>query len=198
MTLLKPSEKVCSSPCLLKNYSLIDPTVVAAFDKAVNLVRRIEDRKDGKSDPESVRDLYKSLALGPTIVQGYFDADSKRLGHAYSVGDFTAQMQLRDVLLHLKTLVGDLQDVLLDEKQIDFRILQDASDHCRVNAGVCLGQLSQRLANANPMYMQSPPAYMSGVPPMHTPMQSPGSHYSQTPSMHSSIGTGMPMTSTLR
>lgn len=164
--------------------------MVQAYDKAVNLVRRIEDRKDGKNDPEGVRDLYKSLALGPTIVQGYFEADSKRLGPAYTIGDYDAQLQLRDVLLSLKTLVGELSDVLLDDKEVDFRQLQDASDNCRVNAGVCLGQLSQRLAAPMQTHFQPPPQYMSGVPSMG----SPGLHYSSSRSTHSSSGRTMPRT----
>lgn len=164
--------------------------MVQAYNKAVNLVRRIEKRKDGKTEPEAVRDLYKSLALGPTIVQGYFDADSKRLGPAYTIGDYDAQLQLRDVLLSLKTIVGELSDVLLDDKEVDFRQLQDASDNCRVNAGVSLGQLSQRLAAPMQAHFQPPPQYMSGVPSF----TSPGLHYSSSRSTHSSSGRTMPQT----
>lgn len=156
-------------------------------------MRRIEDRKDGKEDPEAIHDLYKSLALGPTIVQGYFDADSKRLGHSYLIGDPTAQFQLRDVLFSLRTLVSDLQSALLDSKELDYKELQHASDTCRVNAGVCLGQLSQRLtemSDLSRMHHQSPPAYVSGVPPMG----SPSLHYSSSQSTHSSGRAMIPRT----
>lgn len=157
----------------------------------MNLVQKIEDRKIVKSDPEAVRDLYKSLALGPTIVKGYFDADSKRLGPAYTIGDYDSQGQLRDVLLSLKTLVGDLSDVLIEDKEVDFAALQDASDTCRVNAGVCLGQLSQRLADPMRMHLNNPPPqYMSAAPSM----SSPGLHYSSSRSTHSSSGGRFPMT----
>ncbi|KAK5939775.1 hypothetical protein PMZ80_008157 [Knufia obscura] len=168
--------------------------VIAAFDKAVKLVRRIEDQKDGKKEQEAMRDLFKSLSLGPVIVQGYFDADSKRFGQSYLFGDYQAQVELRDVLLGLKSLVGELQDVLLDDSQIDFRQLQETSDACRSNAGVCLGQLSQRLAQARSdpagMQFQNPPSqYMSGVPSV----SSSGLHYSSSRSTYSSGGR-MPKT----
>ena len=125
------------------------------------------------------------------MVQGYYDADSKRFGPSYTIGDYEAQGQLRDVLLHLKTLVGDLSDVLLDDKDTDFGQLLEASNTCRVNAGVCLGQLSQRLADPMRMHLQQPPPqYMRGVPTMG----SPDLHYSSSRSTHSSNGGRFPRT----
>lgn len=169
--------------------------VVASFDKAVDLVRRIEKREDSQVNPEAIQDLFKSLSLGPVIIQGYFDADFRRFGAAYKYGDYKAQVELRDVLLGLKNLVGDLQDVLLDDNQIDFRQLQETSDVCRANAGVCLGQLSQRLAQVRSdsmaMPFQSPPPqYMSSVPSV----DSAGPHYSSSRSTDSSSGRRMPRT----
>jgi len=160
-------------------------------------VRRIENREDSQVDPEAIQDLSKSLSLGPVIVQGYFDADSRRFGAAYKHGDYKAQVELRDVLLGLENVVGDLQDVLLDDNQIDFRQLQETSDVCRANAGVCLGQLSQRLAQArsDPMAMpfQSPsPQYMSSVPSVDS--AGPNSDYSSSRSTDSSSGRRMPTT----
>ncbi|KAK5070140.1 hypothetical protein LTR64_001977 [Lithohypha guttulata] len=164
--------------------------VVRAFDKAGDLVRRIGDRRGGQDDSEVVQDLYKSLALGSTIVQGYFDADSRRLGAAYTAGDLEAQIQLRDVLLGLKTLMNDLSDVLLDDKEIDFRQMQDASDDCRVNAGVCLGQLSQRLAAPTQSHLQQSPRFLSST----TSTGSPSLQYSSSQSRHSSTVGAIPRT----
>lgn len=151
----------------------------------MNLVQKIEDRNIVKSELEAVRDLYKSLALGPTIVRGYFDADSKRLGPAYTIGDYESQDRLRDVLLNLKTLIGELSDVLIESKEVDFATLQEASDACRGQAGVCLGQLSQRLADPMRMHLNDPHAQYTGAA---FSMGSPGLHYSSSRSTHSSSG----------
>ena len=169
--------------------------MVAAFDKAVNLVRRIENQNNDRNEAEAIQDLSKSLSLGPVIVLGYFDADSKRFGPAYLYGDYQAQVELRDVLLGLKNLVGDLQDVLLDGNQIDFGQLQETSDACRSNAGVCLAQLSQKLAQArsDPMAMQfqnPPPQYMSGVPSSgSTGLQNSSSRSTHSSSRGRMLGT---------
>jgi hypothetical protein len=75
----------------------------------------------------------------------------------------------------------------MDDVDLDFDALQTSSDDCRVNAGVCLGQLSQRLsdvAKAQAMYPPNAMGYSNGLgmlPPM-----APSLAYSSSRSTHSS------------
>lgn len=98
---------------------------------------------------------------------------------------------MKDVLINLQmTLIITLRTVYMDEVDVDFDALQTASDDCRVNAGVCLGQLSQRLSDHAKAQAMYPHNQMSGyangtglMPPM-----SPGLAYSSSRSTHSSSG----------
>lgn len=171
--------------------SLIQKTVIAAFDDATKLVQRIREQRatsDGMQlSAESSRDLLESLALGPVIVRGHYEHDLKRFGEPYACGDIQAREQMKDVLISLQmSLIINLRTVYMDGIDLDFVALQTASDDCRVNAGVCLGQLSQRLsdvAKAQTFYPQATP-YSSGsglVPPL-----SPSLGYSSSRSTYSS------------
>ncbi len=186
---------------------LLTAVVIAAFEDASKLVVRIRDqRKDTpRSLPdESTRDLLDSLALGPVIVRGHFDHDFKRWGESYGCGgqisirlliqssncilDIQARENMKDVLIHLQmTLIIALRSSSMDDVDLDFDALQTASDDCRVNAGVCLGQLSQRLsdaAKAQAMYSSSVVGYSNGSG-QQAPM-SPSLAYSSSRSTHSS------------
>ncbi|KAK7888272.1 hypothetical protein LTR67_009150 [Exophiala xenobiotica] len=173
--------------------------VVAAFEDAIKLVQRIRDQREssnGASLPEEpTRDLLESLALGPAIVRGHYQHDLKRFGEQYACGDIQAREQMKDILINLQmTLIITLRNVYMDNMDLDFNALQTSSDDCRVNAGVCLGQLSQRLAEAARAHAHHPASmsYSSGsglMPPM-----SPSLGYSSSRSTHSSTGPQAPRT----
>lgn len=110
-----------------------------------------------------------------------------------------AREQMKDVLINLQmSLIIHLRTVFMDGMDLDFAALQGASDDCRVNAGVCLGQLSQRLSDAtrtqsiystHPQHMST---YSSGsglLPPL-----SPSLGYSSSRSTHSSAAFHSPRT----
>lgn len=167
--------------------------MVAAFEDAMKLVQRIRDQREktehGPLPEEPTRDLLESLSLGPIIVRGHYDHDLRRFGEQYACGDIQAREQMKDVLINLQmTLLITLRTVWMDEMDIDFLALQTASDDCRVNAGVCLGQLSQRLsdaAKAQAMYSQNvAPSYSSGSTLKLHP--SPSLAYSSSRSTNSS------------
>lgn len=170
-------------------------TVVTEFEKAVKLVGRIEGSADAKVDEEAAQDLTQALSLGPLLVKGCYDQDSKRFGPSYSIGDYQAQVELRDVLLGLKGLVSDLKDVLIEETEVDLRLLQEVADTCRQNACACLGQLAQRLRAADSMSPAAQPFHMNGestmTPSLYMRGQTtitPDLHYSTSRSTHSSSG----------
>ncbi|RVX74316.1 hypothetical protein B0A52_01441 [Exophiala mesophila] len=126
--------------------------VLAAFEDGSKLVQRIRDRraKPGREPlPEGpTNDLLDSLTLGPMLVRGHYDHDVKRFGEQYTCGDGQAREQMKDVLINLQMkLIIALRTVMMDEMELDFDALQTASDDGRVNTGVCLGQLSQRLSS---------------------------------------------------
>jgi hypothetical protein len=125
--------------------------VTAAFNDGAKLVTRIrDDRADSdRSLPEDpTRDLLDSLQLGPLLVKGQYDRDLKRFGEPVACGDAKAREQMKDVLINLQmALIISLRGVSMDDGDIDFEALQQTSDDCRTNAGVCLGQLSQRLSD---------------------------------------------------
>ncbi len=79
---------------------------------------------------------------------------------------------MKDVLINLQmSLIINLKTVYMDGTELDFPILQSTSDDCRVNAGVCLGQLSQRSSDAAKAQAFYPPtsSYSAGsglVPPL--------------------------------
>ena len=127
-------------------------TVTAAFQDGAKLVTRIrDDRADSdRALPEDpTRDLLDSLQLGPLLVKGQYDRDHKRFGEQLVCGDAQAREQMKDVLINLQmALIISLRGVSLDNNDLDFEALQQTSDDCRTNAGVCLGQLSQRLSDA--------------------------------------------------
>ena len=127
-------------------------SVTAAFEDAGKLVKRIRKDREARDDPlpdDPTQDLLDSLALGPVIIRGHYDHDLKRFGEPYACGDGKAREQMKDVLINLQmTLIITLRSIMMDEVDLDFNALQSASDDCRVNAGVCLGQLSQRLSPA--------------------------------------------------
>lgn len=182
------------------SYSLlIEMTVIAAFEDATKLVQRIREQRATSHgmqlSAESSRDLLESLALGPVIVRGHYEHDLKRFGEPYACGDIQAREQMKDVLISLQmSLIINLRTVYMDGIDLDFVALQTASDDCRVNAGVCLGQLSQRLsdvAKAHAFYPQATP-YSSGsglVPPL-----SPSLGYSSSRSTYSSAPFAGPRT----
>lgn len=116
-------------------------------------------------------------------MRGHYDHDVKRFGEQYACGDGQAREQMQDVLINLQTsLIITLHSIMMDDVDLDFNTLQSASDDCRVNAGVCLGQLSQRLSSA----IQAQAYYPSSTPgPALQPM-SPSLAYSSSRSTHSS------------
>ena len=165
--------------------------VIAAFDDASKLVVRIRDQRkvsDRALPEEPTRDLLDSLALGPVIVRGAFEHDLKRFGEPYACGDIQARESMKDVLINLQmSLIISLRSSGMDDVDLDFDALQTASDDCRVNAGVCLGQLSQRLSDAAKVQAMYPPNSMgyskrSG----HVLPTAPSLAYSSSRSTHSS------------
>ncbi|KIX95498.1 uncharacterized protein Z520_08618 [Fonsecaea multimorphosa CBS 102226] len=173
--------------------------VIAAFDDATKLVQRIRDQRmdsDGMHLPEeATRDLLESLALGPIIVRGHFEHDIKRFGEPYACGDIQAREQLKDVLINLQmSLIINLRTVYMDGIELDFLALQTASDDCRVNAGVCLGQLSQRLSDAMKAQAFYPQTLSYSSSPGLLPPLSPSLGYSSSRSTHSSAAFPAPRT----
>lgn len=139
--------------------------VIAAFDDASKLVVRIRDQRkasDRALPEESTRDLLDSLALGSVIVRGAFEYDLKRFGEPYACGDIQARESMKDVLINLQMglIISLRSSGILDDADLDLDALQMASDDCRVNAGVCLGQLSQRLSDAAKAQAMYPPNSM--------------------------------------
>ncbi|KAI1628008.1 hypothetical protein EDD37DRAFT_678093 [Exophiala viscosa] len=173
--------------------------VIGAFEDAIKLVQRIRNQRlksnGGQLPEEPTRDLLESLALGPAIVRGHYEHDLKRFGEQYACGDIQAREQLKDILINLQmTLITTLRMVYMDDMDLDFGVLQICSDDCRVNAGVCLGQLSQRLSEAAKAQAHYPvsASYSSGsalMPPM-----SPSLGYSSSRSTHSSVALQAPHT----
>ncbi|KIW32256.1 uncharacterized protein PV07_03816 [Cladophialophora immunda] len=173
--------------------------VIAAFDDATKLVQRIRDQRtnsDGMQLPEeATRDLLESLALGPIIVRGHYEHDLKRFGEPYACGDIQAREQLKDVLITLQmSLIITLRTVYMDGIELDFLALQAASDDCRVNAGVCLGQLSQRLSDAMRAQAFYPQTLSYSSAPGLLPPLSPSLGYSSSRSTHSSAAFPAPRT----
>lgn len=174
-------------------------TVIAAFEDAIKLVQRIRDQRERTASKplpdEPTRDLLDSLALGPAIVRGHYEHDLKRFGEQYACGDIQAREQMKDILINLQmTLITTLRMVYMDDMDLNFGALQICSDDCRVNAGVCLGQLSQRLSEAAKAQAHYPVSvsYSSGsglMPPM-----SPSLGYSSSRSTHSSAAFQAPRT----
>ena len=171
--------------------NILIQVVIAAFDDASKLVVRIRDQRknDDRALPEEpTRDLLDSLALGPVIVRGHFDHDFRRFGEPYACGDIQARESMKDVLINLQmTLIIALRSSGMDDVDLDFDALQTASDDCRVNAGVCLGQLSQRLSDAAKAQAMYPPNSMgyskrSGL----VSRTAPSLAYSSSRSTHSS------------
>ena len=165
--------------------------VISAFEDASSLIKRIQQKRAGedKALPEEpCNDLLDSLALGPVIVRGHYGHDLKRFGEPYACGDIQAREQMKDVLIQLQmAMITDLRTVWMDDLDIDFSALQTVSDDCRVNAGVCLGQLSQRLsdvAKAQAMYPANMTPYAANG--MLMPPMSPSLQYSSSRSTASS------------
>ncbi|KIW95641.1 uncharacterized protein Z519_04226 [Cladophialophora bantiana CBS 173.52] len=174
-------------------------SVIAAFDDATKLVQRIRDQRtnsDGLQLPEeATRDLLESLALGPIIVRGHYEHDLKRFGEPYACGDIQAREQLKDVLINLQmSLIITLRTVFMDGIELDFPALQAVSDDCRVNAGVCLGQLSQRLSDAVKAQAFYPHTLSFSSTPGLLPPLSPSLGYSSSRSTHSSGAFPAPRT----
>ncbi|KAJ9606679.1 hypothetical protein H2200_008687 [Cladophialophora chaetospira] len=173
--------------------------VISAFEDAAKLVQRIRDQRTNSDGPqlpeEPTRDLLDSLALGPIIVRGHYEHDLKRFGEPYACGDIQARDQMKDVLINLQmSMVITLKTVYMDGIEPDFPTLQTTSDDCRVNAGVCLGQLSQRLSDAvkAQAFYPSQSSYSSNsglVPPL-----SPSLGYSSSRSTYSSAAFPDPRT----
>ena len=145
---------------------------------------------------QETRDLLDSLALGPVIVRGHYEHDVKRFGDLYACGDVHARDQMKDVLINLQmSLVITLKTVYMDGIDLDFLALQSASDDCRVNAGVCLGQLSQRLSDVTKSQAFHPPgsSYFSGASGLVPPL-SPSLGFSSGRSTLSSAAFASPRT----
>ena len=175
----------------MATFDSLTEVVISAFDDASKLVIRIRDQRkasDRALPEEPTRDLLDSLALGPVIVRGHFDHDFKRFGEQYACGDIQARESMKDVLISLQmTLIIALRSSGMDDVDLDFEALQTASDDCRVNAGVCLGQLSQRLSDAAKAQAMYPPNAMgySSRQGLQPPM-APSLAYSSSRSTHSS------------
>ena len=165
-------------------------TVLQAYRNAAALVKRIREKKEaaeGASTPdEALKELEDSLALGPPVIKGQYDHDLKRFGESYACGDSQAREQMKDVLITLQiTVLSSLQGMWIDDSALDYEALQLASDDSRVNAVVCLGQLSQRIsaaAAANAMLPEHHMPYAVGSDRM--PM-SPSLQYSSSRSTRS-------------
>ncbi|KIW20058.1 hypothetical protein PV08_00633 [Exophiala spinifera] len=173
--------------------------VIAAFEDAVKLVQRIQDQREtgnGVRLPKGpTRDLLESLALGPAIVRGHYEHDLKRFGEQYACGDIQAREGMKDILINLQmTLIITLRTVYMDNMDLDFNALQTTSDNCRVNAGVCLGQLSQRLSEAVRAQAHHPTSIAaSNTSGLMIPL-SPSIGYSSSRSTFSSSGIQAPLT----
>src|SRR2546423_632386 len=93
---------------------------------------------------------------------------------------------MKDVLITLQiTVLSSLQGMWIDGSALDYEALQSASDDSRVNAVVCLGQLSQRIsaaAAANAMLPEHHMPYPGGSDRMPSP---PSLHYSSSRSTRS-------------
>ena len=165
-------------------------TVLQAYRNAGALVKRIREKKEaaegGSTPDESLKDLEDSLALGPPVIQGQYDHDLKRFGESYGCGDSQAREQMKDVLITLQiTVLSSLQGMWIDDSALDYEALQSASDDSRVNAVVCLGQLSQRIsaaAAANAMLPEHQMPYPVGSDRMPV---SPSLQYSSSRSTRS-------------
>ncbi|OAP60497.1 hypothetical protein AYL99_05499 [Fonsecaea erecta] len=173
--------------------------VIAAFDDATKLVQRIRDQRTNSDSlqlpEEATRDLLESLSLGPIIVRGHYEHDLKRFGEPYACGDIQAREQLKDVLINLQmSLIITLRTVYMDGIELDFVALQTASDDCRVNAGVCLGQLSQRLSDVMKAQAFYPQTLSYSSSPGLLPPLSPSLGYSSSRSTHSSAVFPAPRT----
>jgi hypothetical protein len=165
--------------------------VIRTFEDATNLVKRIQQKRDASDAPalpeEPTNDLLNSLALGPVIVRGHYDHDLKRFGEPYACGDIQAREQMKDVLINLQiALITGLNRVWMDDGEIDYNEMQSVSDDSRVNAGVCLGQLSQRLSDALRAQSMYPPN--NGMYPPGTMLKAstPALQYSSSRSTNSS------------
>lgn len=143
--------------------------VNAAFNDGAKLVTRIRDDRletERALPEEPTRDLLDSLQLGPVLVKGQYDRDLRRFGEPFACGDGTAREQMKDVLINLQmALIISLRGISMDDGDVDFESLQQTSDDCRTNAGVCLGQLSQRLSDTAKAQALIPEAEMLSLPP---------------------------------
>ncbi|KIW67004.1 hypothetical protein PV04_06282 [Phialophora macrospora] len=174
--------------------------VIAAFEDATKLVQRIREQRANSNGPQlpedAVHNLLESLALGPVIVRDHFEHDLKRFGEPYVWGDIQARDQMKDVLINLQmSLIINLKTVYMDGIELDFPTLQTTSDDSRVNAGVCLGQLSQRLSGAAKAqaFVPQQSAYSSGGSGFLPPL-SPSLGYSSSRSTYSSAVFQAPRT----
>ena len=125
-------------------------TVLSTYRIASSLVKRVGQKRNG-SEVEAIQekqlaDLADALALGPPVIEGQYKHEFKRFGEAYACGDAQAREQMKDLLLTLQITVTSMQIVFLDNGTLDYASLQSASDDCRINTVVCLGQLSQRIS----------------------------------------------------
>lgn len=143
-----------------------------------------------------MKELEDSLALGPPMIQGQYTYDMKRFGETYACGDPQAREQMKDVLITLQDAVlSNLQNVWMDDEPLDCTALQTASDDSRVNAMVCLGQLSQRISAAAAATARLPRENM--LYPVKNDLMplSPSLQYSSSRSTQSSGGSSsQPMT----
>ncbi len=103
---------------------------------------------------------------------------------------------MKDVLITLQDAVlSNLQNVWMDDEPLDCTALQTASDDSRVNAMVCLGQLSQRISAAAAATARLPRENM--LYPVKNDLMplSPSLQYSSSRSTQSSGGSSsQPMT----
>ncbi|RMZ84952.1 hypothetical protein DV738_g88, partial [Chaetothyriales sp. CBS 135597] len=160
--------------------------ISTAFEDASKLVVRIRDQRvdtDQALPIDATGDLLESLELGRIAVKGQFDREHRRWAERYVMDDIHVREQLKDVLIVLQMqVVNALRKVYMDEIDVDFNALQDASDDCRVNAVVWLGQLSQRLSNqakAEPVSMSQP--QLSTTHQHSLPAPTPRSAFSHSP-----------------
>lgn len=167
--------------------------VNAAFNDGAKLVTRIRDDRletDRALPEEPTRDLLDSLQLGPVLVKGQYDRDLRRFGEPFVCGDGQAREQMKDVLINLQmALIISLRGISMDDGDIDFESLQQTSDDCRTNAGVCLGQLSQRLSDTAKAQALFPETEMMRLPAAQPP-KNPSLAYSSSRSTRSTRSSG--------
>ncbi|KAF2724462.1 hypothetical protein K431DRAFT_310028 [Polychaeton citri CBS 116435] len=135
--------------------------IVTAFRTAAKILEAIRDRKDKrkrKRDWEAeefleIKILHKSLLEGGTQCRQHCETGRQQFSQAFEVGDATALLALKDVVIALQT---EVTQVLLLAHAAETTVLNLTSIHessvvCRKDATRAMDQLCQRIM-ANPQY----------------------------------------------